>query len=65
MELPLAVLRGAVPRLRELAWEALVRSYKDFGDTVWLGRVLLFEAGDQVGVEAFLRKKGIVVNSKT
>lgn len=59
-ELQLAILRGAIPRLRELGWEAIARSYKDFRDTAWLGRVLLFDAEDQQGVEAFLREKGVV-----
>lgn len=57
----LAILRSAVPAMREKAWVALEKGYKmagDFEDLVWLGKVLMFAPEEEREVRAFLESKG-------
>lgn len=60
-ELHLFIARLAVPRVREQAWAALVKSYKVFTDHEWLGRALLFASDEQEEVKAYLKGKGVAV----
>lgn len=54
------LIATATERMREQAWIAIGRSYKQFSDLEWLGRMLLFDSGaeGEAGVQAFLVSKG-------
>ncbi|KAL8292371.1 hypothetical protein RQP46_001837 [Phenoliferia psychrophenolica] len=54
--LQLAIVLGALPRLRHQVWEPIARSYKVFTDLEWLAKVLLFPPGNEGedAVKAFL-----------
>ncbi|ORY42130.1 hypothetical protein BCR35DRAFT_316435 [Leucosporidium creatinivorum] len=57
----LAILRSAVPAMREKAWLSLEKGYKmagDFEDLAWLGRVLMFPPEEEEQLRTFLEKKG-------
>lgn len=58
--LQLAIVVGALPKLREQVWRPLERSYKTFTDLAWLARVLLFPPGEEgeTAVKEFLVAKG-------
>lgn len=57
----LAILRSAIPAMREKVWVTLQKGYKmpgDFDNLEWLGKVLLFGAGEEEEVRSFLQSKG-------
>ncbi|KAK4702800.1 hypothetical protein P7C70_g3423, partial [Phenoliferia sp. Uapishka_3] len=58
--LQLAIVVGALPRLREQFWEPIAKSYKNFSDLRWLANVLLFPPGEEGEKDArdFLVRKG-------